>query len=99
MSFCSRWRSDNAVPVDAGGDVALAQAVDGAIVERQPFRLGLDQLVAHLLQHRLVVGAVLAAFVGDGEEHDVTHFGHDIDLADQFGRRIEEDAEVLMSPE
>ena len=69
----------------------LAEAVDGAVVEGQPFRLGLDQLVAHLLQHHLVVGAVLAAFVGDGEEHDVAHFGHDIDLADELWRRIEED--------
>ena len=54
-------------------------------------RLGRDQPVADLLEHFLVAGALFTAVILDREAHDVVHLGHDVDLALQLLRRVEED--------
>ena len=91
MSGSAGARGRRAVPVDAAPQVALGEFLDIAIVHRHPVRLGRDQRVAHLLQHFLVAGARLAADIADGQVHDVVHLRHDIDLALELVRRIEED--------
>ncbi len=81
-----------AVPVAGGHDVARAHLLDGAVFHRHPVGLGLQQRVAHLLEHFAVARALLAAIVEHGGVDDVDHFGHDVDLALQRVRRVEDDA-------
>ena len=57
----------------AASDVYKRQAV----VHRDPLALGLDELVANLLEDLHVARAGLAAHIADREMHDVGHLGHD----------------------
>ena len=82
---------DRAVPVERGHDVVVRHLLGHAIVHRQPFRLGLQQLVADLLQHLGILGAGLAADIPRGQGNHVVHLGRHVDLAHQFRRRVEED--------